>query len=497
MKKMIVLSVLLLAAASLTAQVNDGWLLDDDGWPDQSDFDKFKAQSEQSFDAYRDSINARFAKALEGKWSPFEVEKPVERPRKPEPQTPPEAPKPKPGRKPQEVPQRLPRGDIVPPPLPLPQPRKLPAPQPPSLMNTLALPFYGRDVKLDVPKEDRLATCTLADNGERSVAGFWLSMTNADMGDCIALLLLQQQKLQLNDWAVYDMTRRLTEKLFPDADRQVAATVFLLNQMEYDARIARTQKGLATLLAIDGMVYAAPYITLGGRKYYIFMPNNGQRTLEGNICTYSCTFENAVLKLDMNIVTAPKMAQSESTTPYRFGNILMPVNLNMIDFYRGYPQVEFTVYANAAVDNDFRERVEENFRPMVQGKGTREAVSALLYYMHYGFAYATDGDQFGYEKPFFCEENFYYPKNDCEDRSILFSYLVRHLLGLEVVLLDYPDHIATAVCFPEGNVEGDYYEVDGKRFVVCDPTYIGASIGMTQPAYRTTKAKIIQLRKLK
>lgn len=497
MRKMIVLSVLLLAAASLTAQVNDGWLLDDDGWLDQSDFEKFKEQSERTFDAYRDSINAIFAKALEGEWSPFEVSKPEERPRKPEPQTPPEAPKPKPDRKPEDVPQRLIGGDIVPPPLEAPKPRKLPVPKLPSNMNALALPFYGRDVKLDVPKDDKLSSCILPDNSERSVAGFWQSMAQADLEESIARLILLQQKLQLNDWAMYDMTHRLAEKLFPDADRQVAATVFLLNQMEYDARIARSTKGLACMLAIDGMVYSVPFITLQSKRYYLFMPNNGQKTLEGNVYTYSCTFENAVLKLDMQIAFAPKMAQSESTTPYRFGNIVMPVNLNLVDFYKNYPQVEFTVYANAAVDNDFRERVEENFRPMVQGKGTREAVAVLLNYMHYGFDYATDDEQFGYEKPFFCEENFYYPKNDCEDRGILFSYLVRYLLGLDVVLLDYPNHIATAVCFPEGNVEGDYYEVDGKRFVVCDPTYIGASIGMTQPAYRTTKAKIIQLRKLK
>ena len=173
----------------------------------------------------------------------------------------------------------------------------------------------------------------------------------------------------------------------------------------------------------------------------------------------------------------------------------MPVNLNMIDFYRHYPQVDMAVYANAAIDEDFAERIEKNFRPMVQGKSTYDAVSALLNYMHYGFDYATDQEQFGYEKPFFCEENYFYSKNDCEDRSILFSRLVRNLLGLDVVLLDYPNHIATAVCFPEGNVQGDYYDVDGKRYVVCDPTYIGASIGMTQPAYRTTLAKIIQLRK--
>lgn len=134
---------------------------------------------------------------------------------------------------------------------------------------------------------------------------------------------------------------------------------------------------------------------------------------------------------------------------------------------------------------------------MVQGKSAYDAVATLLHYMHFGFDYATDDDQFGYEKPFFCEENFYYPRNDCEDRSILFSRLVRNLLGLEVVLLDYPNHIATAVCFPDGNVGGDYYEVEGRRYVVCDPTYIGAGIGMAQPAYKRVRADIIKLAPLR
>lgn len=43
--------------------------------------------------------------------------------------------------------------------------------------------------------------------------------------------------------------------------------------------------------------------------------------------------------------------------------------------------------------------------------------------------------------------NYYYPYSDCEDRSILFARLVKDLLGLDVVLLYYPAHIATAVCF--------------------------------------------------
>ena len=64
-------------------------------------------------------------------------------------------------------------------------------------------------------------------------------------------------------------------------------------------------------------------------------------------------------------------------------------------------------------------------------------------------------------------------------------------MGLDVVFLDYPNHIATAVHF-NGEVGGDYLMVDGKRYTVCDPTYIGASIGMTMPQFKTVPAKVLK-----
>ena len=74
---------------------------------------------------------------------------------------------------------------------------------------------------------------------------------------------------------------------------------------------------------------------------------------------------------------------------------------------------------------------------------------------------------------------------------MLFSYLVRKLMGLDVVLLDYPDHIATAVRF-KGNVGGDYLMVNNQKYTVCDPTYIGASIGMTMPMFKNVAAKVLR-----
>lgn len=68
---------------------------------------------------------------------------------------------------------------------------------------------------------------------------------------------------------------------------------------------------------------------------------------------------------------------------------------------------------------------------------------------------------------------------------------MRDLLGLDVVLLNYPGHLATAVKFKE-DVIGDYIQLDDGKYIVCDPTYIGASIGEAMPDCRDEKAVIVR-----
>jgi hypothetical protein len=51
--------------------------------------------------------------------------------------------------------------------------------------------------------------------------------------------------------------------------------------------------------------------------------------------------------------------------------------------------------------------------------------------------------------------------------------------------------VATAVCFPEP-VVGDYFTIEGKRYTVCDPTFIDASIGETMDAYQNVAPAVIK-----
>ncbi|MFQ6042627.1 MAG: hypothetical protein ACE5PV_17360, partial [Candidatus Poribacteria bacterium] len=102
-------------------------------------------------------------------------------------------------------------------------------------------------------------------------------------------------------------------------------------------------------------------------------------------------------------------------------------------------------------------------------------------------------EQFGGEKVLFPEESLFYDYSDCEDRSVLFAYLVRKLVGLEVIGLDFPGHIATGVKF-NTDVTGDYVMYQNRRYIICDPTYINADAGVCMPKFRNTTLSVIRIK---
>ena len=116
--------------------------------------------------------------------------------------------------------------------------------------------------------------------------------------------------------------------------------------------------------------------------------------------------------------------------------------------------------------------------------------------MQTAFIYEYDDKVWGGDRAFFAEESLHYPYCDCEDRSILFTRLVRDLLGLKCVLVYYPGHLASAVQFTDSEAlakGGDYINVNGSKFVIADPTYIGAPVGSTMPDMDNASAKVILL----
>ena len=110
--------------------------------------------------------------------------------------------------------------------------------------------------------------------------------------------------------------------------------------------------------------------------------------------------------------------------------------------------------------------------------------------MQTAFEYKTAENQFGFDKPYFPDEMFVYPYSDCKDRAVLFAYLVRSLLDLKVIGLLFTNHLSTAVHFNTA-VAGRTVRYNGVDYVMSDPTYIGAPVGLEMPQYDKNSPDVV------
>ena len=88
------------------------------------------------------------------------------------------------------------------------------------------------------------------------------------------------------------------------------------------------------------------------------------------------------------------------------------------------------------------------------------------------------------------DESFFYSYNDCEDRSIFLAWLLTKLVNIQPIILDYPNHIALAVPI-DLRPSDQYIEYEGRKYVIADPTYIGAKSGMGMPDLAQVEPNVI------
>ena len=335
----------------------------------------------------------------------------------------------------------------------------------------------------------------LHDVSEQSVAKAWKILSEKQYDALISDCLTLRDQLNLSDWGYYQLLKILSEKFLGTASNEaVLLQMFILTQSGYKVRIARTNNQLALLIPFRQNIYSYVYLSINGMKYYVM--NKELKAQSYYICNQEFPKEQYFSWQTEQPRLTEKLTASKTFASARYPEISATIqtNQNLIDFYNNYPlSSEWNLYAFTGLSETVKRTLYPVLQRAIAGKTKTEAAGMLLNFLQTSFAYQTDAEQFGYERPFFADESYFYPYNNCKDRAIVYSILIQELLGLEIVMLHYPNHLATAVHFLE-NVNGDYLMVDGKKFVVCDPTYIGANIGMAMDNCKRVQAKVIKLR---
>lgn len=364
----------------------------------------------------------------------------------------------------------------------------------------LVFMLYGTECKVRVDEDCKFklggtSNQEIATTLEGMVTGSYDNL----LSDCLKLRLTHK----LSDWAYYQMLKALTDTyLGKDTNESVLLQAFLYSQSGYKMRLGKNMGKLYLLAASKHFIYDLNYFSIDGEWYYVL---NDEKVTRMTICEAKYPNE---LPMSLLIPNAQDFAVAQSPertiTSLRYPDFSFTVssNKNLMEFYNSYPtsvvnnniMTRWAMYANTPIDRGIGGQLYPAMKEKLTGLSELDAVERILNWVQTGFVYNYDNNVWGGDRAFFAEESLFYPYCDCEDRAILMSHLVRDLLGLDVILVYYPGHLAMAVGFTD-EVVGDYIMLEGKRYTVCDPTFIGAGVGRTMDDMDNGKATVIKLEK--
>lgn len=457
-------------------------------------YEKFRKHAKAEYEDYRAHCNAEYVKFLEEAWKEYKVLPSIPRP-KDEVVPPTIMPRQDKNKKRAK---EIPIEKVVSPILSLPQPKPIsPIYEKDKVEEkNFSFSYMGTTCEVRLPKDlnIRMSGCESC-----VIATIWKQLATNAMDNTIRDFLALRLKMQLCDWAYLNLIDTFAKTFCGQGNEAVIMAAFIYCQSGYKMRLGRDGEKLYLLYGSKHGIYEKGYIVIQGINYYPL----DDKVERMEISEFSFPQEQSMslyIENAQKFTFRPSAKRKLSSEQYHDVTIDSQVNLNLIQFYNTYPSSEvngnfmtrWEMYADTPMDESVSQMLYPDIKNKIEGLSDVQAVNQILNWVQTAFQYEYDDKVWGHDRAFFAEETLYYPYCDCEDRAILFTRLVRDLLGLKCILVYYPGHLASAVCLKQ-QVNGDYILLDGDVYTICDPTYIGAPVGITMPEMDNRSAKVIKL----
>lgn len=344
--------------------------------------------------------------------------------------------------------------------------------------------FFGTVVALDVPKSMRKE---FSYKDLNSIVKFLESMEQSEYVEFLDKLKNSSAKLALNDWGIYLLISKLSSSIYSDKNSAKLFAYFVLSKLGYGVKVGIADSKIV-LMHYAKNIYDVPSYTFDGKKYYILEDVKDISTIN----VYRDTKTTPLKEIDFSLERLPLFAKdiktkeikfSYSSTKYTFN---LPYNKNLLDFMATYPTLDYDIYLNSAMDEVTFMELSKALKEHINSKKSSQAIDFVLHFVQNAFVYEVDDKAFSRQKTMFAQEALFYDKSDCEDRVVLFAYILKRLFDVEIAAIKYEDHMSSALYVP---MNGDKVKIKSKNFIVADPSYQNASIGESMEKYRKLNPK--------
>jgi hypothetical protein len=350
----------------------------------------------------------------------------------------------------------------------------------PALMHaatqTVTFDYYSEPVALRY--ETNIAPDFDVKSNDQSISEFYQILEESDFRSFLLQISNYKRRLSLNGYLQYDLLHRAVNSICKDKNGNYKTVLewFLLSKSGYDVRLTHLGQAIFLYAYSNENVYNIPIIQIDSKDYicltsikYAYANNKSNTAYKVNLIPNPngkpLLFSIKKLpSLTSNLITK-EIVFAHRNELYRFE---ITLDKTLIDLMKDYPLVDELYYLETPLSKVLQESLVKKLGELIAKKDKQEAVQFLLSLTRTAFEYKTDNDNFGKNKPMIPDEVLFYSHSDCEDRSALFYALIKELIKLPTIIVDYPEHLSVGVALPENIGKPLFHE--GREYTLCDPT---------------------------
>ena len=352
--------------------------------------------------------------------------------------------------------------------------------------------FYGQQISI---RYDKLLTVKkYASISEDSVAGFWVDFARSNSNHLVDELMGYRDLLGLGDWGYFQLVKAASNHII--TNNPLCADLLswaLMIRSGFDVRLAYNQNSTTILFPSENTIYSCQFVVIGQRRFYLDREMNSLL-----LVTYKNSFPDTDKMIDLRFhqslnfsgkLNGRKFIYHWYNKDYEF---TLRYNPLAVRYYNDYPETESSIYFETPFSAALKEVLFGQLHPLLSKMNKAEATAFLQQFVQREFAYPIVNQANKSDQNRFPEEIVASKSGDDRSRAVLFSGLVRTLLRLPVVGVQFPGHYSTAICYDEA-LEGDFYYWNHEKYIITDPTFLNAPIGAMMPGFEGLIPHLIDL----
>lgn len=319
---------------------------------------------------------------------------------------------------------------------------------------------------------------------DKSVQDFYKWITKSEYASYHENLLKEKEKHKWNDWIYYKIVEETANIHFPyKGDRfKTLFCWYILNRSELDVRLMYFNNTFLLFAFTEEQVSGISKFYKDKKKFVCISSTEligGRQAFESKLVLNdnNRSFQFAINdEINLPIETVPfEQGFYDSLIHNEFIVLNICVNEILIRMLETYPNIEFNKLFNTPLSPEAYNCLIPKFKELLKDVDTVTMAKFIFHFVRDGFDYRDDRDQtsWGREKWLTPEEALTITLTgmDCEDKSALFYCLIKELLNIPIIVLNYPgnEHVNVGLSLDDHGEEGDFI-FNGRTYLVCDPT---------------------------